>query len=692
MTRRGATYVLVVAALLCLAISGIVHPYIAPLCLGWLAIQWFFLDRSKIRVPEGAVAMLHVWLGTIFLWFALIGHRGADADMLELLLGFGAPFLILKIVSPPTRFNEALTALGCIILAVGSAATAPGLLPVAILALFLLSCCLALPAMIRREPSDDDVVSMYVLKRPGIWRVAPLAAGVGLTVVGLSLGGLLYLFVPRLSADPAERMEQKALDIEARRRARRSHASGFARTIKLGDIGAIKRDDRVAFEAQCRYYGEAYNVPASRSAMLLMRLRAWDTYTPGNGATGEGISGGGAPSGGEWTRRLGKLKEISRDGVLRKGESGKQWAVDWSIRAIGYTGRTLMLPQRAGRVKSPGVRLLRGPAGSVVAEEPLAEYGVEAGDPITSRIDMGRLRPGRGTAALVHVPAEISNGLQRHLPRVRGPRIVDKITAIQRYFTQNNFRYTLFLPLSLPKDVDPLIAFLDRREGHCELFASAACMMLRLYGVPARMAGGMRMVRNMDASGTGLYRARFRNAHAWVEILCDKVGWVAVDFTPSDGRALAPTSAPGTESNEDQAALAIDGRGNRGAPQPPLFDWANLFAFDRADQARFRARVWESYDGRVLAWFGSAIAAWTLLVLARSAWLRRGSSPFLVRAPDGTARRTLTFYSRWLKLCASKGHRRARSQTPREFLGTLPGELRTTGSEITARFELLRYG
>ena len=84
MTRRGATYALVVAALVCLANSTTIHPYIAPLCLGWLALQHLILDRRGVRVPEGALAMLHIWLGIVFLWFALMGRRGTDIDLMDL--------------------------------------------------------------------------------------------------------------------------------------------------------------------------------------------------------------------------------------------------------------------------------------------------------------------------------------------------------------------------------------------------------------------------------------------------------------------------------------------------------------------------------------------------------------------------------------------------------------------------------
>jgi len=681
MTRRGATYTLVAATLVCLATSGAIHPYIAPLCLGWLFLQHFALDRRGVRVPDGALATLHIWLGIVFLWFALLGRRGTSVDLMELFLGFGAPFLVLKVVSPPVRFNEAVTVMASTVLALGSAATAPGLIPVLNVAIFLVTLCLTIPALIQREATEDDGVTLRLLGSglPGSgssWRLAPFAAGLLLALIGLILGAGLYLFVPRLSSAADDQIEEQALDIQARQRARKRHASGFARTMKIGDIGTIKRDDRLAFEAQCRKNGQPFDVPRAQATMLLLRMRAWDTYVAGTG---------------EWTRRLGRLSPIGKNGLLRQPNASVRWPIDWSIRAVGYGGRTLALPQKAGRVRSPGVRLLRGPAGAIISEEPIPEYGVEAEEAVTRRADLARLVVGDTTADLLAVPDEVAPTLRQHLPAAPGVGVLDHVTAIERYFTQNNFRYTLHLPPALPLDTDPLLAFLDRREGHCELYAAAACLMLRLYGVPARVAGGMRLRRDSPEKGKGRYRAQYSNAHAWVEILCRDHGWVAFDFTPPDRRAVDPTPVAGSVSDENAAELGIGGRGEGQAEAPPLIDWRNPFAFDRADQARFRQRVWRGFDGNPFLWLGGLLLLWTVFVWGRSTWRRGRASPLRIGAPRGVAVRTLAFYARWLKQCAVRGYRRKRSQTPREFLATLPEDLRAEGRELTARFESLRY-
>ena len=180
--RRDSAYLLGAASLGCLLIAGSVHPYIAPLCLVWLVIQRALLDRSGHRLPEAALALLHIWMALIFIYLTLLGEREADggADMLELLLGFGAPFLLLKLAAPSSRFNDAVTVLACVVLTLGSAATAPGVRPVIVIVLFLATACLVLPVLIRRDPDPEDGVVLLTAGKPHGWRLAPAVVGTDL--------------------------------------------------------------------------------------------------------------------------------------------------------------------------------------------------------------------------------------------------------------------------------------------------------------------------------------------------------------------------------------------------------------------------------------------------------------------------------------------------------------------------------
>jgi transglutaminase-like putative cysteine protease len=102
--------------------------------------------------------------------------------------------------------------------------------------------------------------------------------------------------------------------------------------------------------------------------------------------------------------------------------------------------------------------------------------------------------------------------------------------------------YTLEGP-PLPDGADAADDLLfGSRKGFCEQFATAAAVLLRAVGVPARVATGW---AGGEVQGDRrLLRAR--DAHAWVEVLVPGQGWVSSDPTagarpadPPSDRALA---------------------------------------------------------------------------------------------------------------------------------------------------------
>jgi hypothetical protein len=80
-----------------------------------------------------------------------------------------------------------------------------------------------------------------------------------------------------------------------------------------------------------------------------------------------------------------------------------------------------------------------------------------------------------------------------------------------------------------PSGVDPVIYFLDTaKEGICNNFASAAVLLYRTLGIPARytigLAGGTDNAKEVTLTA--------KNAHAWVEVYLGGVGWIVMDPTP----------------------------------------------------------------------------------------------------------------------------------------------------------------
>lgn len=65
-------------------------------------------------------------------------------------------------------------------------------------------------------------------------------------------------------------------------------------------------------------------------------------------------------------------------------------------------------------------------------------------------------------------------------------------------------------------------------------YASLGTLAFRAVNIPARYVEGYEAVTSDEKDANGNYRADVtgQNAHAWVEIYCDGVGWLPVDVTP----------------------------------------------------------------------------------------------------------------------------------------------------------------
>lgn len=83
---------------------------------------------------------------------------------------------------------------------------------------------------------------------------------------------------------------------------------------------------------------------------------------------------------------------------------------------------------------------------------------------------------------------------------------------------------------------DPVEYFLfDSREGYCQHFASAAVLMFRMYGIPARYAAGYAVSPSDFTENEDGWHAEVTDeaAHSWPEIFVENVGWIPVEATPS---------------------------------------------------------------------------------------------------------------------------------------------------------------
>jgi hypothetical protein len=114
-----------------------------------------------------------------------------------------------------------------------------------------------------------------------------------------------------------------------------------------------------------------------------------------------------------------------------------------------------------------------------------------------------------------------------------GQTSADMERTVANFFARE-FHYTVDLvdtPAEDARAVTPVGRFLlGHRTGHCEFFATAATLLLREAGVPARYVTGY-LLNPSDRVG-GRYRVRDAQAHAWVQVWRNDA-WVDFDPTPS---------------------------------------------------------------------------------------------------------------------------------------------------------------
>lgn len=313
-------------------------------------------------------------------------------------------------------------------------------------------------------------------------------------------------------------------------------------------------------------------------------------------------------------------------------------------------------------------------------------------------------------------PAILLNYLQ--LPRL-DPRIpqlaqqvtasavnnYDKAAAIERYL-RTNFRYTLQLPPVSQRD--PLSSFLfQRKQGHCEYFASAMTVMLRTLRIPSRVVNGFRTGEFNDL--TSQYVIRASNAHSWVEVYFPNYGWVSFDPTPS-------VAAP-ARSGWSRAMLYFDAMASfwrewvinydathqrtlgRQATRSGLEwarrtqDWARRQYAAMLDSMRRTQRVLSDAPGE---WSLAGAIAAILLVLAANArrlW-RAISRHRLAVHPEKAPRAAATiWYQRTIHLLAKRGVRKSPVQTPAEFVTSVTDEgLREPIAQFIEHYERARFG
>lgn len=154
----------------------------------------------------------------------------------------------------------------------------------------------------------------------------------------------------------------------------------------------------------------------------------------------------------------------------------------------------------------------------------------------------------------LQIPDEIRDDIESYQDAIgTGNNLAEQISLIRQFLTVN-YEYDM-APGTTPRDEDFVTYFLGtQKKGYCAHFASAATLLLRSYGIPARYVEGYVITQAaisdraqateyqyddffegeniLGASNVVEVEVNDGDAHAWVEVYVDGFGWMPVEVTP----------------------------------------------------------------------------------------------------------------------------------------------------------------
>jgi protein-glutamine gamma-glutamyltransferase len=269
-------------------------------------------------------------------------------------------------------------------------------------------------------------------------------------------------------------------------------------------------------------------------------------------------------------------------------------------------------------------------------------------------------------------------------------------------------------------EIDPVEDFLiNRKEGHCEYYASAMALMMRSLGIESRLVSGF---KGGETSLSGAYVVAERHAHAWVEVLVGHQ-WKTFDPTPASRSDVV------REVGEDQSVysaisefatglwhqrvIRLSEQEQKRSIYEPLGKWLKAKLQQFGPMGKAIAQHLSDPSG----WFSwQTFVAVFFLVFGglgiRKLWRRIFADGFfnllskkllaLLKSFDrNSSGLRVDFYERFLKILAKQGLTRRASQTHLEFSraaqNALEDQLSTAGlghvlDQVARKFYQVRYG
>lgn len=302
------------------------------------------------------------------------------------------------------------------------------------------------------------------------------------------------------------------------------HASerriGFSDRIDLGAMGALQADRTVALRVEIPML-------AAPPPFLAMHLRgsALDHY-----------------DGRVWSRSESFLRPaeayhgvVPRDAVRVEVPRGQRWKVELEP----MDPPVLFLPRGASgfvlnnqAIPTTRSMAFRGPEGEFryqPSEKGLQYEVLVGGGEASEPVELNRVQRERYTKLPDNLPSRVVDLAKAWT--VGASSAIEKAKAIEQRL-ESEYRYDNNSPSGGTKQ--PLDHFLfESKRGHCEYYSTAQAVLLRALDVPTRNVTGF-IGGTYNRYGR-FFAVRQSDAHSWVEVHVEGVGWLTFDPTPPAG-------------------------------------------------------------------------------------------------------------------------------------------------------------
>ena len=421
------------------------------------------------------------------------------------------------------------------------------------------------------------------------WRAVGLGAALFSGLVGVS--ALLFLAIPRFQFENSMFIE---------RLVSRKARSGFAETIRLGQVSEIQLDASVALSVDV---ADPTHIPATP----YWRMLVLDDYAAGVFRQSPALRG----------QFRGERAASFLPGAGTRETAG----VDiWTFYLEAGVSRYLPLTGPFGGLRfreTVAFRHAPGPSLVALRDEPVAmmAYRVEAPghDPLLRDPDFAARWAAREPGVSRGMPSYTRLAL-REPDREALRQVVAEITA-GTVLTAPEFarragewlrrRHAYSLNPSIPRgDVDPVAGWLvSDGAGHCELFAGSLVLLARSAGLPARVVTGFRG-GSWNAFSNN-FTVRNSEAHAWAEIFDEAAGgWRRADPLQPD---LADQGAGA--AGPAAAVARVDRSWTARVDSLRVFWYRRIVSFDDRAQAEALRTVKEAARDSS-RWLVDRVSAW----------------------------------------------------------------------------------